>query len=154
MDDWEGGHSPGPAGGLGGSSENDGLTGGTKRPCRHSDEPHTRPENAGRGIDTGRSPSAALVGESHTQETSEVVENQRKKGIGDLWFWVKLQKLTYLDSIEDKRRGEAFFRLTCCFRAAVVICGKTFTVTQQDDEESSTTTAKLSDRIKQQLLAT
>lgn len=36
--------------------------------------------------------------------------------------------------------------LTCCLSAAVVMCGKTFTVTQQDEEESSTTTARLSDR--------
>lgn len=38
--------------------------------------------------------------------------------------------------------------LTCCFSAAVVICGKTFTVTQQEEEESSTTTAKLEDKME------
>lgn len=38
------------------------------------------------------------------------------------------------------------YSLTCCFSAAVVMCGKTFMVTQQEDEESSTTTARLSNR--------
>lgn len=57
----------------------DGLTGGTRRLCHRPDEPHTRPECAGRRTDTAQSPSAAPVGESHTLETSEVIEKQSKK---------------------------------------------------------------------------
>lgn len=41
-----------------------------------------------------------------------------------------------------------WLKLTCCFSDAVVMCGKTFTVTQQDEDESSTTTAKLRDKMK------
>lgn len=36
-----------------------------------------------------------------------------------------------------------FCDFTCCLSAAVVIFGKTFTVTEQEDAESSTTTVKL-----------
>lgn len=71
MENSEEGHSLGPVGEPGGSSEHVWPTGGTRRLCRRPGEPHTRPESAGLCTDTGQSPSAAPVGESHTQETSE-----------------------------------------------------------------------------------
>lgn len=41
-----------------------------------------------------------------------------------------------------------FSRLTCCLSAAVLMFGKTFTVTEQEDAESSTTTDKLLNTIE------
>lgn len=49
------------------------------------------------------------------------------------------------DILEREHKDRTSFRLTCCLSAAMVVWGKTFTVTQQEDEESSTTTAKLLD---------
>lgn len=68
--------SPGPAGGAGVSGGHGGPTGGTRRLCRRPVECHKRPESAGQRTSTGRSPSAAPVGEIHTQGTPEEQEKE------------------------------------------------------------------------------
>lgn len=70
VEDLGAGRSPGPVGTLEESSEHDGRPGGTGRQYHRPDEPRMRPESAGQRTDTVQSPSAAPVGESHTQETS------------------------------------------------------------------------------------
>lgn len=64
------GRSPGPAGKPEGTGERDGQPGGTGRLCRRPGGPRMRPASAGQRTDTGQSPSAAPVGESHSLETS------------------------------------------------------------------------------------
>lgn len=46
-----------------------GLRAGTGRQCHRPDELHRRRGSADQHTDTGRSPSAAPMGESHTPET-------------------------------------------------------------------------------------
>lgn len=101
-------------------------------PCHHPDGLHMKLESADQSTDTDQSPSVAHAGESHTPKTSEM----KQRSFGGIYS-------TYLLDLGQLTR-DIFYRLTWCFSAAVVMCGKTFTVTQQDDEESSTTTAKLS----------